>query len=96
MAKLFEGNGQRDQVYDRNQETEKVRNLWANEQCLRQQAHWDLAGKCLSNGARPRLSEPETPIIWLNYVRSPVSATKYMRETNKSSSAEPLMNEQNL
>ena len=57
---------------------------------MRQQAHWDLTGKVLSNGARPGLSEPEAAIILLNYLRSTVSATKYMRETNKSSSAEPL------
>ena len=49
-----------------------------------------MAGKDLSNGAKPGLSEPESAITWLNYLRSTVSATKYMRETNKSSSAEPL------
>ena len=37
------------------------------------------------------LSEPETSIIWLNYVGSPVSATEYLRETNKSSNARLLM-----
>ena len=43
-----------------------------------------------SNGAKTRLSEPENEITWLHNLRSTVSATKYMRETNKSRSAEPL------
>ena len=49
-----------------------------------------MAGKGLSNGAKPGLSEPARAITLLNYLRSTVSATKYMRETNKSRSAEPL------
>ena len=56
----------------------------------------DLAGKGLNNGAKPGFSEPEKAIMWLNYLRSTVSATKYMRETNKSNSAEPLRRKQCL
>ena len=45
-----------DQLYERNQKFEKVRNLWANERCMKQRAHWDLAGKT-------QFSDPESAIM---------------------------------
>ena len=36
------------------------------------------------------LAEPETDGTWQKYLKATVHATKYMSETNESTSAEPL------